>query len=165
MPREVTWRSWAVLGAAAAVYGVLGWWLSSNGTAEAWIYRIGLTAAPAAALLFAAAYAVVARGWWRNDVGANLVRIALAAVPTTVPLAYVFWFNGGMLTSSWLAWLAVSGPAVSALFMTRASWIWYRIGRSPSAYVHCPAGHAAPATALYCPACGLRIGGEDAPAA
>ena len=129
MIRKVTWRFWAVLAAALVAYAALGYWWSGNGTAEAWLYRIGLTAATVMPVAFVAVYSAAAR-WWRNEVGSALCLSALAVVPTVAPLAYAFWFDGGVLTSSWLAWLAVSGPALSALALGRMSFVWWRLYRS-----------------------------------
>ena len=129
MIRKVTWRFWAVLAAALVAYAALGYWWSGNGTAEAWLYRIGLTAATVMPVAFVAVYSAAAR-WWRNEVGSALCLSALAVVPTVAPLAYAFWFDGGVLTSSWLAWLAVSGPALSALALGRMSFVWARLWRS-----------------------------------
>ena len=126
--RQVTWRSWAVLAAVLAAYAALGWWWSSNGAVEAWLYRVGLTAAAVLPLLFVAVYSAAAR-WWANEIGTALVLAALALVPITAPLSYVFWFNGGHLTTSWLAWLAVSGPALSALILAWMCRIWWRTWR------------------------------------
>lgn len=126
MARKVTWRSWVALAAGLGIYGALGWWWSSNGTVEEWLYRIGLTAATVLPLAFTAVYTAKAR-WWENAIGTALVLAALSIVPTAAPLAYVFWFNGGMLTSSWLAWLEVSGPALSALALGRMCWVWLRV--------------------------------------
>lgn len=129
MLRKVTWHSWAALVAGLAAYGVLGWWWSSNGTVEAWLYRIGLTAAAVVPVLFVCVYTAKAP-WWRNEIGASLVVAALSLVPIAGPLAYVFWFEGGVLTSSWLAWLEVSGPCVSALAWLRLCYVWLRVSRS-----------------------------------
>jgi hypothetical protein len=132
--RRVAWRSWAVLAAALAAYAALGWLWSSNGTVEAWLYRIGLTAAAILPVVFTAVYTATGARWWANKIGSALVLAALSVVPTTAPLAYVFWWNGGRLTSSWLAWLAVSGPALAALALGRMCWVWaalYRAGKLP----------------------------------
>lgn len=129
MTRKVTWRSWIALAAALAAYGVLGWWWSGNGTVEEWLYRIGLTAASVLPIAFAVVYGMRAK-FWKNEIGTAVVLAALSIVPTAAPLAYVFWFNGGMLTSSWLAWLEVSGPALSAIALARMCWIWLRISRA-----------------------------------
>ena len=128
MLRKITWRFWAGLAAGLVAYGAIGWWWSSDGTTEAWLYRVGLTAATVLPLAFAVVYGIHAK-FWRNEVGTAVVLAALSIVPTVAPLAYVFWFNGGQLTTSWLAWLAVSGPALSAIALAWMCWIWLRIGR------------------------------------
>lgn len=128
MIRKVTWRSRPALAASLAAYGVLGWFWSGNGTAEAWLYRIGLTAAAVAPLIFVAVYSALAR-WWASGIGTVVVLLSLSIVPTMAPLAYVFWADGGMLTQSWLAWLAVSGPMLSALILGCACFVWLRTSR------------------------------------
>jgi hypothetical protein len=126
--RKVTWRSWLTLAAGLATYAALGWLWSSNGTIEAWLYRVGLTAAAVVPVLFACIY-TAKTNWWQNEIGASLVVAALSLVPIAGPLAVVFWFMGGMLHQSWLAWLEVSGPCLSALAWLRLCWVWLRVSR------------------------------------
>jgi hypothetical protein len=126
--RRITWRFWAALVIGLAVYGLLGWWWSGNGTIEEWIYRIGLTAAAILPLVFTGIYSFRAK-WWTNEIGTALVLAVLALVPLSAPLAYVFWFNNGLLNASWLAWLAISGPCLSALALMGMSRVWLRVGR------------------------------------
>lgn len=134
MAGHVTWRAWAWLGAAVGVYIGCGYWLSGNGTVEEWLYRTGLTAATVAPLLFAGIYTVLglrgAAKWWRNPIGTALVQAALTLVPIAGPLAWVFWADNGMLTSSWLAWVEVSGPVVSALAWLRLCALWLYLGHA-----------------------------------
>ncbi len=130
MTRRVTWRSWAALAAGLAVYAALGWWWSGDGTAEAWLYRIGLTAAAVLPLAFTAVYTATGARWWKDDIGTSIVLAALSVVPTAAPLAYVFWAEGGVLTSTWLAWLEVSGPALTALALARMWRVWLRSSRA-----------------------------------
>lgn len=124
-------RAWAWAAVLAGVYAGCGYWLSGNGTVEEWLYRIGLLAATVAPLLFAGIYTVYglrgAAKWWRNPIGTALVQAALTLVPIAGPLAWVFWFQGGMLTATWLAWLEVSGPVVSALAWLRLCVLWVRL--------------------------------------
>lgn len=135
--KGVTWRNWSVVLSGMAVYGVLGYWLAMNGTAEEWIYRIGLTVAAAVPLAFVGIYTYFgltaeAPGakWWKSELGSAFVLAALSLIPITWPLAWVFWFQGGVLTSSWLAWLEVSGPAVTSLAWGRVCWLWIRVRRA-----------------------------------
>lgn len=145
--RPVTWRLWAGIAAVAVTWAVTGYWLSSNGQVEEWMYRAGLTVASLAPLLFVAIYTwiglrgKVAAAWWRDDLGTALVIAALSLVPIAAPLAYVFWFQGGMLTSTWLAWLEVSGPCVSSVAWLRLCWMWVWLSRRRAAP---PAGRPAP---------------------
>ena len=130
MLHRVTWRTWALVAAILAVYVVLGWvWLGSDGAAEAWIYRVGLTGAALMPFVFAGVYTATRRKWWTNDVGSVLVQTALCLVPICGPLAYVFWFRGGSLTNTMVAWLAVSGPALAAIALTRLAYIFWRIAK------------------------------------
>lgn len=130
------WRPWAGIVAGAALWAAAGYWLSGNGAAEAWIFRVGLTVASIAPVAFVAIYTGIGlRGraeaaWWQDEVGSALVIAALTLVPITWPLAWVFWVDGGNLTQSWLAWLEVSGPCVSAVAWLRLCWVWLRLSRN-----------------------------------
>lgn len=123
-----TWKVWVPLVLALAAYGLLGWWWSGHGNVEEWIYRIGLTAATVMPLVYAAVYTARAK-WWTNPIGTSLVLASLAMFPITFPLAYAFWFLHGILSPSWLAWLAVSGPCLSALAFTGMTIVWLRVAR------------------------------------
>jgi hypothetical protein len=68
--------------------------------------------------------------WWTNAIGTALVQAALTLVPVAGPLAWVFWAGNGELHSSWLAWLEVSGPCVSALAWMRLCVLWLRLDRA-----------------------------------
>lgn len=124
---------WAAAGAIG--WAAAGFWLSGNGTVEEWLYRLGLTVITCAVLLFVGIYTriglfgKVPAAWWEDELGTALVTAALSLVPITGPLAYVFWFQGGALHSSWLAWLEVSGPCVSAAAWLRlcAIWLWLSV--------------------------------------
>lgn len=136
--RRVTWRTWAWLAVFAGIYAGCGFWLNGNGTVEEWLYRIGLLSASVAPLLFTAIYTAFgmtgAAKWWRNPIGTALVQAALTLVPIAGPLCWVFWMDDGNLTSSWLAWIEVSGPVVSALAWLRLCVLWVRLrgaGRLP----------------------------------
>lgn len=132
--KSVTWRFWAAVAGALAGYGLLGFWLSSNGNAEEWLYRIGLTIASLIPLLYAGIYTAFGLSsrepsakWWKTPLGTAFVLAALSIEPTTAPLAYVFWFMGGMLRASWLAWVEVSGPCLSAIAWLRICHLWVRM--------------------------------------
>ena len=126
--REVTWRFWVALLLGLAAYGVLGWWWSGNGNVEEWTFRVGLTAASVLPVIFTIVYSTQAK-WWKNDIGTAVVCAIMSIVPTAAPLAYVFWFMGGVLHSSWLAWLEVSGPCLTTLALGWASYVWLRTAR------------------------------------
>lgn len=128
MVRETKWYTLVLVAAGLAVYAALGWWWAGNGTIEEWLYRVGLTAAAILPVIFTAIYSAKAK-WWKNVIGTSLVLAALSLIPTTAPLAYAFWFTGGVLRASWLAWLAVSGPCLSALAFTGMCLVWVRASR------------------------------------
>lgn len=127
MLKTLTWRFYALVAACLAGYGGLGYWGSSSASAEATLYKWGLLLAAVTPLLFVGVYTWTKSQWWRTDVGTSLVFLPLALIPISAPLAYVFWFDNGMLTTSWLAWLAVSGPALASLVLLWRSYIWARI--------------------------------------
>jgi hypothetical protein len=130
MIRSTTARFWAVLIAGLVAYAGLGYWWSGQGNIEEWMYRIGLTTATLLPLVFTGIYSLRAK-WWKNEIGTAIVLAALSIVPIAFPLAYVFWFDNGLLTASWLAWLEVSGPLLTTLALARMSWIWLRARRTP----------------------------------
>lgn len=116
-----------------AAYAGLGFWLSGDGSVESWIFRYGLLGASLIPVLFAAVYTVLglrgATRWWTNTLGTALVMASLTLVPITWPLAWVFWFDGGNLRQSWLAWVEVSGPVLSALAWLALCVVFLRIHR------------------------------------
>lgn len=133
--RPVTWRSYAVVAVLLAAYAVLGLWLSGDGEAETWIYRVGLALAAVVPVVFVLIYTSYGvwghKGkWWTNPFGAALVTAALSLVPIAGPLAWVFWFDNGMMTASWLAWLEVSGPCIAIAAWVRMCFLWLRIYRT-----------------------------------
>jgi hypothetical protein len=138
--RRITWRAWAFTLACVCAYIGLGFWLAGNGTVETWMYRTGLTAAAAVPLAYVGVYTAFglasdrpAAKWWRTALGSSLVIAALSLVPVAGPLAWVFWMDGGMLTQSWLAWIEVSGPCVSALAWLRVCQLWLRVHAADAA--------------------------------
>lgn len=131
--RRLTWRFWAAIGTLAVLYAILGFPLGHDGTVEEWVYRIGLTAASAAVLVFVGVYTVLglrsdlpSAKWWRTTMGSIVVAGAFSLLPTTAPLAWTFWVDNGILTPSWLAWAEVSGPALSGLVWLLASAFWIK---------------------------------------
>ena len=127
MLQRVTWRSWTALAAVLAIYVSLGFWLSGNGGIEEQVYKWGLLAAALAPFAFIGIYAASGNRFWANNVGSALVQVALCMVPIAGPLAWVFWVDHGLLNSSLLAWIEVSGPVLSALAMARLCWVFIRI--------------------------------------
>lgn len=130
MLRRVTWRSWAALAVILGAYVGLGFWFGGNGHVEEDIYKWGLLAASVAPLLFVAFYTVSGNRWFANDLGSALVRLSLCFIPITGPLAWVFWVDHGILTSSLLAWVEVSGPALSTLALLWLGWVFRRGDRA-----------------------------------
>lgn len=131
MLKRVTWRSWTGLVAVLGAYIGLGFAYggSGHGNVEAGIYKWGLLAATFAPLVFVAVYTLSGARWWRNDLGSALVKSALCMIPIAGPLAYVLWVDHGMLTTSLLAWIEVSGPVLSTLAMLRLCWVFMRVHR------------------------------------
>jgi hypothetical protein len=107
--------------------------MSSDVTAETWLYKLGLTGAALAPLLFVAIYTWIglsgrARArWWKDEIGTALAIAALTLVPLAGPLAYVLWWDNGEVAAPWLIWVELSGPLVSALAWLRLCWMWIRI--------------------------------------
>ena len=140
MLETVTWRTWAILGLGVLGYLAAGMWLQHDDFAEAWMYRLGLTAAAIMPLVFTGIYTWFglsktrpAAKWWRNRLGTAIVIAALSLVPIAGPLAWVFWVDDGNLTPGWLAWIEVSGPLVSSAAWLWVSWLWLRVRPGDSA--------------------------------
>lgn len=138
--QRVTGRAWAAVALAIAAYIGCGFGFEHNGTVEAWLYRLGLTGVALVAPVFVGIYTFIGlrnkrppARWWRTRLGSVFVAAALAQVPAFAPLAWVFWFDGGVLTSSWLAWAAVAGPAVAALTWATACVLWLQVYVADSA--------------------------------
>jgi hypothetical protein len=132
------WRLWAGIGAAIGAYLLAGFWGQNLAGIEEWLYRTGLTAATVLPAVFAAIYTRIGlaarrhggEGWWEDEIGTSLVMAGLSHLPVTGPLGWVFWFDGGNLRSSWIAWVEVAGPALCALAWLRLCWVWWRISRA-----------------------------------
>lgn len=130
MLKQITWRSWAVIAALAGAYTGLGFWFGGNGIVEEALYKWGLLAASLAPLVLIGVYTLTGNRWYANDVGSAIVQIKLCVVVLVAPLAWVFWFQGGMLRPGFLAWAEVSAPALVALAMLRLCYVFVRIHRS-----------------------------------
>lgn len=121
-------KNWVYIVLTAVFYAGCGFFLADNGTAETWLYRVGLLACTLVPIFFVSAYTYLGfKGvvkWWVSKVRTAFVQAVLSISIITGPLAYVFWFNHGMLTASWLAWLEVSGPIVCALAWGRFCGYW-----------------------------------------
>jgi len=132
---RATWRAWAIVMAAAGLYTGLGFWWSSSGTMETWIFKGGLAAATVIALAFIITYTVlglrsdparITARWWKTAIGMILVLAASSVFFICWPLAVTFWFYRGDLPPGWLAWAEVSGPCLAAIAWLLATWLWLR---------------------------------------
>ena len=133
MLQRMTWRTWTPIAVILGAYLGLGFGLSNDGKLESLLYRYGLLGASVIPALFAVTYTILgfrgAAKWWTNTLGTGLVLASLTLVPITWPLAWVFWFDGGSLRQSWLAWVEVSGPVLSALAWLALCFIFLRTHR------------------------------------
>ena len=133
MLRQVTWRSWALLGTLFAIYLALGLtWTPGSGTEE-WIFKTGTLGATFAPLLLVAIYTASglrgAAKWWTNDVGSALVQLALSIAIIAGPLAWSSWLDDGSITGGMVAWLEIAGPVLVTLAILRICWVFIRIHR------------------------------------
>ncbi len=130
MLKRITWRSWTVITVLLGAYTGLGFAYGGNGNVEVRLYRWDLLAATLAPLLLVAVYSLSGNRWWRNDVGSAIVQVKLCVVALVAPLAWVFWFQGGLLRPGFLAWAEVSAPGLVALAMLRLCYVFIRIRRA-----------------------------------
>jgi hypothetical protein len=129
MLRRVTWRSWAVIAAALGTYTALGLLLGGNGAVEGALYKWGLLGASLAPLLLILVYTITGNRWYGNDVGSAIVQVKLCIILFAAPLAWVFFFQGGMLRPGFVAWAEVSAPALVTLALLRLCWVFWRVHR------------------------------------
>lgn len=132
MLREVTWRSWATLGVVLVAYVVFGLMYSKNGElVEQWMAKIGECGGSLSPFILIGVYTGTGKQWWKNDLGAAVVQLAIGISIVCTPLAYTFIVDNGDLTPSFWAWTQVSGPIVVTLAILRLSFIFFRIHRDP----------------------------------
>jgi hypothetical protein len=129
MLRRVTWRSWAVIAAALGTYTALGLLLGGNGAVEGALYKWGLLGASLAPLLLILVYTITGNRWYGNDVGSAIVQVKLCIILFAAPLAWVFFFQGGMLRPGFVAWAEVSAPALVTLALLRLCYVFWRVHR------------------------------------
>lgn len=131
--KPITRRFWYAVAILAAAYIVLGMFYNKNAGVESSLYKWALLAVSAGTLTYAAIYTVISMRspgkWWQNNVGTSLVILSLALFQQSVPLAWVFWFDHGMLTNTWLAWAEVCSPAISAFAVAWLCRIYLRNSR------------------------------------
>lgn len=108
--KPITWRTPVVALALLAVYVAAYFWFGHSGRFDSDFYAWGLVAAFAAAPLLAVALTLARSHWWENDVGLNLVFLAVATMPENGGLAWTFLFNHGVLHVPVLAWIVIGGP-------------------------------------------------------
>jgi hypothetical protein len=128
--KRITWRSWAVIAVILGTYTTLGLWLGGNGIVEEALYKWGLLGASIAPLLLVAVYSLTGNRWYSNDVGSAIVQIKMCIVLFAAPLAWVFFFQQGMLRPGFLAWAEVSAPALVTLALLRLCWVFWRVHRT-----------------------------------
>jgi hypothetical protein len=127
--KRITWRSWTVIAVLLGAYIALGFAYGHNGIVEGRVYKWGLLAASIAPFLLTGVYSASGNHWWANDVGSAIVQIKLCIALLVIPLTWVFWIDGGILSPGWLAWVEVSAPAMVALALLRLCWVFLRIHR------------------------------------
>ena len=131
--RRVTWRFWVPALTALAVYFFLGSWAGFQNRWDDDIYKWGLTAVVAVVMVFVlayTAYGLAVKGsarWWKTDLGTSLVVVTLAMLPWAGGLAWVFWFQNGLLHPGTLAWIEISGPLIEAVAVAWRSYVWLRV--------------------------------------
>jgi hypothetical protein len=127
MLRSVTWRLYAAVVAVLGLDFGLGAAYNANANVEMWTSRIGWVALIFAPLVVVAAYALSQQKWWQNTLGTGLVLLCFAYLPIAIPLAWVFAFDNGKLTNTWLGWFFVSGPFLSSLVLLFLSFVFLLI--------------------------------------
>ena len=137
--KAIRWPFWAILGAGAAVWLVLGFCLPEQSTNLNDVFNVAALATFAAALLFIVVYTVAGltgpAKWWRNNVGTYLVLAAASVMAIVGPTAYAVLFHGGVIDTWWLAWAYVGGHFLAATMWALLGWLWVRNAGN---------GHAAP---------------------
>jgi hypothetical protein len=136
MLRSVTWRLYTGIALFLGADIGAGFWFANNGNVEEWIYRVGLVMLVFSPLVLVAVYTMLRQQWWKNDLGTALVWCCVTYIPIAIPLAWVFVFDGGILTNTWLAWFEVSGPVLSSLSLLRLAYVFARIGRDKKNGTH-----------------------------
>lgn len=123
--------AWGIVAFVLVSDIALGGFIRNNGTADQWIFKVGLLGASVAPVIFVIIYTVfgfTGRGkWWKNIMGTSLVWAALSVLPVTVPLAVAFWFYHGSLQPDWLGWSEVSGAPLTFLAWARLCAVWLYI--------------------------------------
>lgn len=129
MLREATWRSWAVPVVLIAASIVIGLTWSAGGSAQEWIFKIGILGATFVPLLVIAFYTALGKKWWQNDLGTSLVQALLYITIFAAPLAWAAWLNRGEITTGLVAWMEIIAPSLVAIGVGRFFWVVARISR------------------------------------
>lgn len=123
------WPFWAVMGAGAATWLILGFTLPYS-TSLNDIFNVAATAKFFAILAFLVVYTVAGlRGpakWWKTNIGTYLMLAAAAGLASTGPVAYAVMFNNGQLNTWWLAWVWIGGHALAATMWASLAFLWVR---------------------------------------
>lgn len=93
-------------------YYAVGYYLKAdmNDRFDRDFFAYGLAAAFFAPLLLILVLAKAGSRFWENDVGLNLVFLAVATMPENGGLAWTFLVDNGHLHSALLEWTLIGGP-------------------------------------------------------
>src|SRR5215469_10392849 len=107
--RPVGWRFALAMTALLGFYVGMFFVLGHSGRFDTDFYGWGLVGATVAPPLTAGVLAALGRRWWENDVGMNMMVLAMAACPENAGLAWTFLFHHGVLNTAVLAWIVIGG--------------------------------------------------------
>ena len=127
--KPIRWPFWAILGAGAAAWLMLGFTLPQtinmndvfNGVALATFF-----AALAFIIVYTVAGLVGPAKWWRNNIGTYLVLAAASVLAIVGPVTYAVLFHHGVIDTWWLAWAYVGGHALAATMWLLLALLWAR---------------------------------------
>lgn len=93
-------------------YYAVGYWLRLDNSSRFAndFYGAGLALAFLAVPVLIGVLALARSHWWENDVGLNLVFLAVASMPENGGLAWTFLFDDGHISTSLLTWTIIGGP-------------------------------------------------------
>lgn len=127
--KAIRWPFWAGLGAAVAVWLVLGFTLPQTINLND-IFNVAALSAFFAALAFIAVYTIAGltgpAKWWRSNVGTYLVLAAVSVLLIVAPIAFAVMFHHGLLNTWWWAWTYVCAHFLAAAMWAALGWLWLR---------------------------------------